>query len=194
MFNISKSSFSFRRLNLLALAAIAVASVLVVSSGCSTQNKLASLQSEQEFDQRVLRSDKPVLVDFYKNNCPTCVLQEAALEPLTDEYAGRVEFYRFKIREATMASAAPAIMDRYNLFWVPTVILFVDGKEHKRWTFNHGTGEFRKALDAVLAGKPAAQASDASVKELGNWSLTAPAAGDGCIGGKGCPIRRPAGK
>ncbi len=170
------------------LLAAAMAGVL---GGCG-QSSLVNLNDEAQFDRQVVGSDKPVLVDFYKDGCPTCLLQESTLEPLAKEYAGRVAFYRFKIREATMVPANKPIMDRYNLFWVPTVILFVNGKERERWTFNHGAGEFRPALNAALAGTPPADnASGSGAQPAAHNKLAWPAANQ-CIDGVGCPIIRPA--
>ncbi len=160
----------------------------LLAGGCLPQGKMPDLHTTEEFDQQVVRSDRPVLVDFYKDNCPTCVEQERVLEELIDEYAGRVKFVRFKIREATMQESAPEIMDRYKLFWVPTVILFVDGKEQKRWVFNHMAFEFRGVLDDVLSGRPVKP----SAENNGNFTFDENALKNDnmCVEGKGCRIER----
>lgn len=125
-----------------------------VLGGCTPEGRIPTAQTDGQLINVIAQSPRPVLVDFYKDNCPTCVVQEAELEPLLDEYAGKVTFVRFKIREATMAEVSRRIMDRYQLFWVPTTILFVNGREKQRWVFNHPASEFRAAL-TPLVGRPA---------------------------------------
>jgi len=130
--------------------AVTCATLALLTGGCS-QGTIENIPTEAEFDRRVVDTAGPVLVDFYKDSCPTCVIQEGVLENLAKDYGDQVKFVRFKIREVTMAGAAPEIMKRYDLFWVPTVILFVDGQEKERWTLNHPAEAFRPALDKVTA-------------------------------------------
>lgn len=174
-------------------------------AGCAEGN-IKAVTETADFHKQIAQSDRPVLVDFYKNNCPTCVIQEAELDQLQQEYGGRVTFIKFKIREATMQSASPEIMDEYNLFWVPTVILFVKGQEKQRWVFNHSAAEFRGPLDLALAkmppqvaaGKPAQvpagkttpPAPAGSTQVLAKKPVSPPPPGAGCTG-QGCPIYRP---
>lgn len=188
------------------MTAVLAALVLAMAAGgCQTQGKLADIPNQAEFDRQVVQSQRPVLVDFYKDHCPTCVIQEATLENICDEYQGKVTFVRFKIREATMASSAPEVMDKYNLFWVPTMILFVNGQEKQRWVFNHGEQELRDVLDKVVAGaplpvqqpqtpqQPQTTATPGGTTAAATGANGTAAEGEGvmkCIPGKGCFIER----
>lgn len=148
---------------LLACAALVMGGVGCSDSGADFMNlgggysggSFQDIPDAATFHRVVRQSDRPVLVDFYKDSCPTCVIQEGELDQLAPEYAGRVRFVKFKIREATMQSANPEIMDEYNLFWVPTVVLFVNGHEKQRWVLNHLAMEFRGPLDQALVKAPA---------------------------------------
>jgi thioredoxin-like negative regulator of GroEL len=131
------------------LAAALVAAGLAVG-GCGVQGKFTDLKTPEDFDREVVRAKKPVIVDFYKDNCPTCVVQEAETEKIIDDYRDQVVFVKFKIRDPAMGSASPEIMDRYKLFWVPTTSLFVNGQEVQRWELNHSEWEFREALNKIL--------------------------------------------
>jgi thioredoxin-like negative regulator of GroEL len=127
---------------------LACAILAVAMTGCSAgRADLTTIADADGFDRQVCRAQRPVLVEFYKDSCPTCVLQEACLKELALEYGDRVLFARFKIRERTMRGSCPEIMDRYDLFWVPTVILFENGIPTQRWVLNHPTWAFRRALD-----------------------------------------------
>ncbi|MFA6133749.1 MAG: thioredoxin family protein [Phycisphaerae bacterium] len=186
---------------------LACTALAIGSAGCAEGN-IRPVSETADFHRQIARSDRPVLVDFYKDNCPTCVIQEAELDQLQQEYGGRVTFIKFKIREATMESASPEVMDEYNLFWVPTVILFVKGQEKQRWVFNHLAAEFRDPLDLALAktspqvaaGRPGqvpagnttppAPTGSAQVLAKKPVPPAAPPAAGTCTG-QGCPLYRP---
>ena len=169
---------------------VAATLMLAVLAGCATGGgSLVDIRDEADFDARVVQAKGPVLVEFYKDGCPTCVLQEATMEELAPEYSGKVVFARFKIRHAYMASSAPKIMDRYELFWVPTMILFVDGKPVNRWVFNHGASELRGPLNEAISGRPkpakATKPLKPAVEGLSPTGLSA----QKCVEGQGCPVR-----
>ena len=135
-----------------------LAGVLVLAAGGCAQpkgNVLGVIANEADFDAKVIGSKTPVLVDFYKEKCPPCVTQEVVLENIQEEFRGRVTIMKFKVREASMARCEPKIMDRYKLFWAPTMILFVDGKEALRCGIRN-EGELREILNKALNAAPPA--------------------------------------
>ncbi|MCY2930594.1 MAG: thioredoxin family protein [Planctomycetota bacterium] len=139
------------------LAVLAGAVLVLAAGGCAQPkgNMLAVVANEVDFDKKVIGSKTPVLVDFYKEKCPPCVTQEVVLENLQEEFRGRVTFMKFKVREASMARREPKIMERYKLFWAPTMILFVDGKEAARCGIRN-EGELREILNKALKEAPSA--------------------------------------
>ena len=79
------------------------------------------------FKQIVLKSTKPVIVDFYTETCGICKY----ISPIMDEMAKeRTDFKIVKID----ANKNFALAKRYNFRLVPTLIVFRDGKEVKRIT------------------------------------------------------------
>jgi len=150
-----------------AATALAALGALAVLAGCEGSKNLVDLQGGwPAFQKYVLAADKPVLVDFYKDQCPTCVWQEKDLDPLTEEYRGRVYFYKFKIEDRFMRVICKEVVDKYKVYLVPTVILFVNGQPKERWVFNHFANDFRKPLDAV-AGPPPASGPGAPAPDSG---------------------------
>lgn len=113
-----------------------------------------------EFDQQVLRADRPVMVDFYKEGCPTCGLVEGTMNQLKKEYGDRVKFVRFLTMTGLFQAPSPEIKDRYDIRFFPTVILFAGGQERYRWSLDYSINDYRKGLDEV-APKPAATATPA---------------------------------
>ncbi len=77
--------------------------------------------SEQEFNEAVLASDTPVLVDFWAEWCGPCRLVHPELEKLADEYGDKVKVVKVNIDEA------PGVAGKYGIMSIPTIALFVDG-------------------------------------------------------------------
>ena len=77
--------------------------------------------SEQEFNEAVLASDVPVVVDFWAEWCGPCRLVHPELEKLREEYEGKVKVVKVNIDDA------PTVAGRYGIMSIPTIALFVDG-------------------------------------------------------------------
>ncbi len=139
----------FRKMNLGALMLVgALAGLLVVTiNGGALGLSGGSIKSSDEFDSKVLESTKPVLVDFFINNCPPCKRLEPVLDELADEFAGRVEFYRLNANEVRDVSAA------YGIEATPTVILFVKGEIYETWIGDMSFSSYQGVLDAVAPAK-----------------------------------------
>ena len=73
------------------------------------------------FEEEVLKSDIPVVIDFWKENCVHCV----ALSPIIDEIAREAEGYKvYKINIKENIDLAR----KYVIFSAPTTMIFKDGK------------------------------------------------------------------
>ncbi len=139
----------FKKMNMGALMLVgAMAGLLVVTiHGGAFGLSGGSIKSSEEFDRKVLESAKPVLVDFFINNCPPCKRLEPVLDELADEFAGRVEFYKLNSNEVREVSAA------YGIEAAPTVILFVKGEIAGTWIGDMSFSSYQSVLDAVAPVK-----------------------------------------
>lgn len=75
------------------------------------------------FDEEVLNSDIPVLVDFYADWCGPCKMMAPVVEQLSEEYDGRVKIGKCNIDEET------AVAEKYRIMSIPTMKIFVKGEE-----------------------------------------------------------------
>jgi len=82
--------------------------------------------NDGSFEQVVLRSDKPVLVDFWAEWCGPCRRLAPTIEALAQRYAGTARVVKVNIEDGQLTAG------RYGLLGVPTLILFKDGVERER--------------------------------------------------------------
>jgi thioredoxin 1 len=96
------------------------------SSGNSNVSSQATAQvpsvDEASFDQEVLSSKTPVLVDFYTETCPHCKNMAPVLAQLKSEHP-EVKIVRVD------AMANPSLAQKYNVGPVPAFLVFLDGKK-----------------------------------------------------------------
>jgi thioredoxin 1 len=74
------------------------------------------------FDEQVLQSEKPVLVDFWAEWCGPCHAVLPVLEKIEEEHAGELRLVKVNIDEEQ------ELANRYGVMSIPTVILFKDGE------------------------------------------------------------------
>jgi thioredoxin 1 len=77
--------------------------------------------TDESFESKVLRSDKPVLVDFWAEWCGPCKQIAPALEAISDELADKLSVAKLDIEES------PSTPSRYGVRGIPTLMLFKDG-------------------------------------------------------------------
>ncbi len=78
--------------------------------------------TDANFEQEVLKSDIPVLVDFWAPGCPPCAALSPILEKIAAEMEGKVKFMKLN------AAAERSTANRYRVQAVPTVFIFKDGE------------------------------------------------------------------
>ena len=78
----------------------------------------------EDFRERVLESDGPIVVDFYADWCGPCKGMARVVEQLSNEWEGRVEFVKVDIE------ADPQLASAYNISSVPALLLFDNGEVH----------------------------------------------------------------
>jgi thioredoxin 1 len=74
------------------------------------------------FETEVLKSDTPVLVDFWAAWCGPCRMVAPVIDQLAEQYSGKVKVVKLNVDEN------PEIAEKYQILSIPTVYLFKNGK------------------------------------------------------------------
>ena len=83
---------------------------------------MAIAVSDSTFDQEVLKSTEPVLVDFFAEWCGPCKAMAPALEQVAEEMAGKIKVVKLDVDQN------PTVTGKYGIRAMPTLILFKDGQ------------------------------------------------------------------
>ncbi len=78
--------------------------------------------TEATFEQEVLESEKPVIVDFWAEWCGPCHMVSPILDRIADERADDVRLVKVNIDEE------PELASRYGIMSIPTIVLFKEGE------------------------------------------------------------------
>jgi len=99
---------------------------------------------DSNFDQTVLQSDKPVLVDFWAPWCRPCLMVAPMLDELAKEYSKRVTIARMDVDQNLKTAT------RYNIMSIPTLLLFKKGAPVSHIVGFRPKEELKRSLDAAL--------------------------------------------
>lgn len=94
---------------------------------------------EEEFEEKVLKNSKKVLVDFYADWCGPCRM----LSPIIEEIAKENDEYEFvKVN----VDDCPDVSRKYGIMSIPTLIVFENGVEKKKTLGFHSLDEVKEFL------------------------------------------------
>ena len=82
--------------------------------------------NEKNFDEEVLKSDKPVLIDFWASWCGPCKMMSPVIDAIAEEMGEKVKVCKINIDEEQNLAV------KYNVMSIPTFIVIKDGKEVSR--------------------------------------------------------------
>lgn len=101
--------------------------------------------TDANFDSEVLKSDTPVLIDFWAEWCAPCRAVSPLIEELAKEYEGKLKVGKMNVDENQQTPG------QYSIMSIPTVILFKNGTPVKTMIGVQGKDDYKKNIDEVLA-------------------------------------------
>jgi thioredoxin len=105
---------------------------------------MAVLLSDQDFEAKVLKSVKPVLVDFFAEWCGPCKMAGPIIEELSEEYKDKMVIGKVDV------DANKEYAGKYGVMSIPTVIMFKGGEEVDRMTGFKGKEGYEEMIKKVL--------------------------------------------
>jgi len=100
--------------------------------------------SDGEFTDEVLKSEVPVLVDFWAEWCMPCRMIAPVLEELESEYTDKLKIVKMNVDEN------PLIPTTYGITAIPTLILFKNGEIANIIVGLRSKSDLKKIIDEVL--------------------------------------------
>lgn len=99
--------------------------------------------TDQNFQEEVLGSKTPVLVDFWAEWCAPCKIVSPIVDELATEYSGKLRVGKLNVDENQVAS-------RYGVMSIPSLLIFKDGQVVKTMIGAQSKDSFKREIDSVL--------------------------------------------
>ena len=100
--------------------------------------------TKSNFDIEVLKSETPVLVDFWASWCGPCKMLAPIIESLATEYAGKVKVGKVNVDDEGLLAA------EYGIVSIPTVIVFKNGKPVEKIVGANPQDTYEDVLDKYI--------------------------------------------
>ena len=102
--------------------------------------------NDENFDSVVLKSDKPVLVDFWAEWCGPCKMLTPTIDLLSEEYDGKSVVAKVNVDDA------PTIAANYGVRSIPCLLFFKEGKVMEQRVGAVSKDEIALVLDKLIEG------------------------------------------
>lgn len=105
---------------------------------------VVTIGTQQDFEEKVLKSEQPVLVDFWAPWCGPCKMVGPELEAVAETYIGKAMVAKINVDDHQQLAG------KYNVMGVPTLLIIKNGHEVERIVGYRPRKDIGAALDAIL--------------------------------------------
>ncbi len=100
--------------------------------------------TDQTFDSQVLKSDKPVVVDFWAPWCMPCKMMAPILDEVAGKNSERVDFFKMNTDQNNLTPT------QYRIMGIPSLVIFKGGEEVNRMVGVSSPETLQYELDKVM--------------------------------------------
>ncbi len=100
--------------------------------------------TDQDFEEQVLKSDTPVVVDFWAPWCAPCRIVTPIIDELAKEYEGKIKVGKMNVDDN------PNFPSQYGVMSIPSVFIFKNGQPVKNIIGAQSKENYKKGLDEAL--------------------------------------------
>ena len=100
--------------------------------------------TDADFEEKVLKSDKPVLVDYWADWCGPCKQMEPVLRDIAEEYDGRATVAKVNVEEERLLASM------YQIMSIPALLVFNEGKKVAEFHGKQSKAQLTDALDSLV--------------------------------------------
>lgn len=100
--------------------------------------------NDQDFNESVIKNEKPVIVDFFTTWCPPCKMLSPIMEKLSEEYKGKIDFVKMDLDQC------PNTGNSFGVDRIPTVIFMQNGKPKSSFIGFKEEEEIKNWIDSNL--------------------------------------------
>lgn len=105
---------------------------------------MATVVTDQNFDEEVLQSSVPVMVDFYADWCGPCQAIMPVVEELAKDYDGKAKIVKVNVDESQETA------QKYGVMSIPTLVFVKGGEEVDRVNGAQPKEMLKEKLDALV--------------------------------------------
>lgn len=98
----------------------------------------------KDFEEKIIKSKLPVLLDFYAEWCGPCKMAEPVLEELSKTYSGKLEVMKIDVDKSSK------LAEKFQVMSIPTTIVFKSGQELDRQIGFAGKESFENLIKKAL--------------------------------------------
>jgi thioredoxin len=100
--------------------------------------------TDQDWDAEVLKSESPVLVDFWAEWCGPCRMVSPIVDEIASEKSGSLKVMKLNVDEN------PQTARRYGVMSIPTLLVFANGDERRRIVGARGKSQLLSEIEPLL--------------------------------------------
>ena len=105
---------------------------------------IMTIITDSNFEEKVLKNTKPVMIDFYADWCGPCKMISPIVEEIADEMKDKIDIFKVNIDNS------PELARKYSVMSIPSLVFIKDGEYVSKLVGARPKAEIIEAIDKVI--------------------------------------------